>query len=146
MSDIKQLLKDKFEEIYGYEPIGEESNGIGNALSIICQGKYKRRDVIELEDTSIFGNGKSGLVLTTDALCVKDAGNSTTRFIAKYEDIESTYVNEDSFLGTDITALELEMAYGSTYRISIDGLGKYKLMEFIDYARELYQEDDKLVW
>lgn len=102
--------------------------------------------MIDITDTSISSNGKSGLVLTVDSVCVKDSANSTSKFIARYEDIDYTYMNKDRFLGMDITALELNMKYGAKYRISIDAINKEKLMEFIDYAISLYQEDEKLEW
>ncbi len=146
MSDLKSALVAKFEEIFGYAPGDEYAPRVKNAREIICQGRYSKDEIIDITDTSIGSNGKSGLVLTVDSVCVKDAANSTSKFIAKYEDIESTYINEDRFLGVDITALELNMHYGTQYRISIDAISKNKLMNFIDYAASLYQEDDKLEW
>lgn len=146
MSDIKSALKEKFKEIFGFEPGDEYAPRIRNAREIICQGKYEKEDLIDIIDTSISSNGKSGLVLTVDSVCAKDSGNSTSKFIAKYEDIDYTYMNEDRFWGMDITALELNMKYGTQYKISIDAINKDKLMEFIDYAMELYQENDKLEW
>lgn len=145
MSSIKEALKEKFESIFGYEPGDDYEPRVRNARSIICQGKYSKDDIIEIWDTSIGGNGKSGLVLTVDSVCVKDAGNFTTKFIAKYADIHYTHINRDRFLGMDLTALELEMKYGSTYKISIDKMNKDDLMDFIDYAISLYEED-KLEW
>lgn len=146
MSDKKLILINKFEEIFEFTPGDDYEPRVRNAREIICQGKYKKDEIIEIVDTSISSNGKSGLVLTVDSVCVKDAGNSTTKFIAKYEDIDYTRMNEDSFLGVDITALELIMKYGTTYRISIYEHRRDELMEFIDYAIDLYQEDDKLEW
>jgi hypothetical protein len=146
MSDIKSALKGKFEEIFGYAPGDDYAPRVSNAREIICQGKYRKDDLIDITDTSISSNGKSGLVLTVDSVCVKDSANSTSKFIARYEDIDYTYMNEDRFLGMDITALELNMKYGAKYRISIDAINKEKLMEFIDYAISLYQEDEKLEW
>ncbi|WP_256224184.1 hypothetical protein [Paenibacillus sp. 1_12] len=146
MSDLKLAFEDKFEELFGYKPWNGDEKQVRNALEIICQGKSKKDEIIAIIDTSISTNGKSGMVLTLDSVYVKDAGNSTSKFIAKYEDIESTYINEDRFLGVDITALELNTNYGTQYRISIDKISKRKLMEFLDYASSLYQEDDKLEW
>lgn len=146
MSDIKSALCSKFEEIFGYEPGDSYAPRIKNAREIICQGRYTKDEMIDITDTSISSNGKSGLVLTVDSVCVKDAGNSTSKFIAKYEDIADTYINEDRFLGVDITALELNMKYGTQYRISIDAISKRKLQLFLDYAASLHQEDDALEW
>lgn len=146
MSDIKSALRNKFEEIFGYAPGDDYAPRVSNARTIICQGKYSKDDIIEIVDTSISSNGRSGLVLTVDSVCVKDAGNSTSRFIARYEDIDYTYFHEERFLGVDISALELNMKYGTQYRISIDQISKRKLMEFLDYAISLYGEEDKLEW
>lgn len=145
MSSIKEALREEFESIFGYEPGTDYEPRVSNARSIICQGKYSKDDIINIWDTSISANGKSGLVLTVDSICVKDSGNFTNKFIAKYADIDYTHINKDRFLGMDLTALELEMKYGSTYRISIDKMDKDDLMEFIDYAISLYEED-KLEW
>ena len=144
--DIKSALKEKFEEIFGYAPGDDYAPRVNNAKEIICQGKYKKDDMIHITDTSISSNGKSGLVLTIDSVCVKDSANSTSKFIAKYEDIDYTYMNEEKFLGVDITALELNMKFGTKYKISIDKMSKYKLMDFIDYAMTLYEENQKLEW
>lgn len=146
MSDIKMALKEKFQDIFGYAPGDDYAPRINNAREIICQGKYKKDDILDITDTSMGSNGKSGLVLTVDSVCVKDAGNSTSKFIARYADIDYTYMNEDRFLGVDITALELNMKFGTKYRISIDRINKDKLMDFIDYAISLYQEEEKLEW
>lgn len=146
MNDKKTTLIEKFEEIFGYTPGDDYGPRVSNAREVICQGKYRKDEILDITDTSIFSNGKSGLVLTVDSVCVKDAANSTSKFIAKYEDIDYTYMNEDSFLRTDITALELNMKYGETYRISLDAMNKDYLMEFIDYAISLHQEDEELVW
>ena len=146
MSDIKVALQEKFQEIFSFPPGDDYAPRVRNALEIICQGKYRNDDLIDITDTSIMSNGKSGLVLTVDSVCVKDSANSTSQFIARYQDIDYTYMNEDRFLGVDITALELNMKYGAKYKISIDKMNKNKLMEFIDYAVLLYQEDEKLEW
>ncbi|ELC8424877.1 YkgJ family cysteine cluster protein [Clostridium perfringens] len=144
MSEIKELLSKKFEEIFGYEPSCDYMKRVNNAKEIMCQGKYNKEDLIKIFDTSISSNGKSGLVLTVDSVCVKDSANSTSKFIAKYEDIDFTYINREKFLGTDISTLELNMKYGSQYKISICSLAKLK--EFIDYAISLYEENYKLEW
>lgn len=146
LSDIKMALKEKFQDIFGYDPSDDYAPRVNNAREIICQQKYKKDDIISITDTSMGSNGKSGLVLTIDSVCVKDAANSTSKFIAKYADIDYTYMNEERFLGVDITALELNMKFGTKYRISIDAISKNKLMNFIDYAISLYQEDEGLEW
>lgn len=146
MSDIKSALEEKFEELFGYKPWNEDQKQVSNALNIICQGKCGKDGLIAIIDTSISHKGKSGMVLSVDSVYVKDAGNSTSKFMAKYEDIDSTYINEDRFLGVDITALELNMMYGTKYAISMDKLSKKRLKDFFDYARSLYEEDVKLVW
>ncbi len=146
MSDLKSALVAKFEEIFGYTPGDEYAPRVKNAREIICQGRYSKDEMIDITDTSIFSNGKSGLVLTVDSVCVKDSGNFTSKFIAKYEDIESTYIKEERFLGADLSALELNMRYGAKYQISIKAISRNKLMKFIDYAASLYQEDDTLEW
>jgi Fe-S-cluster containining protein len=146
VSDIKSALINKFEEIFGYQPGDDYEPRVRNALEIMCQGQYRKDQLINITDTSISSNGKSGLVLTIDSVCVKDAGNSTSRFIAKYEDIDYTYMKEERFLGVDISALELNMKYGTQYLISIDKINKEKLMEFVDYAMSLYEDDDSLEW
>nr|WP_083953844.1 YkgJ family cysteine cluster protein [Cytobacillus eiseniae] len=146
MSGIKSALEEKFEEIFEYKPWLEDASWVRNAVDYICQGKGKKEDVIAIIDTSISNKGKSGLVLTTDSVCVKESSNFTTKFIARYEDIDYTYINEDRFLGVDITALELNMKYGTQYKISLDQISKRRLMEFLDYASSLYEEEDELVW
>ncbi len=146
MSDLKSALVAKFEEIFGYTPGDEYAPRVKNARAIICQGQYSKDEIIDITDTSIGSNGKSGLVLTIDSVCVKDSANFTSKFIAKYEDIDYTSINEDRFLGLDITALELHMKYGTKYQISIDKISRRKLMDFIDYAISIYQEDDALEW
>ncbi|MDO4793641.1 MAG: hypothetical protein Q3993_05620 [Filifactor alocis] len=147
MSTIKDALIEKFEEIFEFEPEEEAyAPRLKNARSIICQGKYSKDDIIYIWDTSITSSGKTGLVLTVDSVCVKDSANFTTKFIAKYADIDYTYIKTDRFLGSDLTSLELEMKYGSTYRISLHEFSKNDMMEFIDYAISLYKEEDKLEW
>ena len=134
MSDRKVKLTAKFEEIFGYAPGDDYVPRITNALKNICQGWYRESDLVEIIDTSIFSNGTSGMAITIESICVNDFGNSTTKFIAKYADIDSTYIREDSFWGTDITALELNMKDGTVNKISLDKLNRNNLMEFIDYA------------
>lgn len=140
MSDIKSALIEKYEEIFGYAPGDDYAPRVKNAREIMCQGKYNKDDIIDITDTSIMSNGKSGLVLTVDSVCVKDMGNYTSRFIAKYEDIDYTYYDRDK------RVLEINMKFDSKYEISISAINKENLMEFIDYAISLYQEDDKLEW
>lgn len=147
MSTIKEALLKKYEEIFGYIPVEDEYQPrLRNRKEIVCQGKYSQDEIIDFWDTSINLNGKSGLALTIDSICVKDSGNFTTKFIAKYADIDYTHMERDSFLGVDLTKLVLEMKYGSTYEISIDKMDKDDLMDFIDYAISLYEEEDKLEW
>ena len=148
VSDMKEKLVAEFKDIFGYAWNAEDAYEprLLNAKERICQGKYRTSEIIEIVDTSINSNGKEGLVLTVDSVCVKDSGNSTSKFIAKYADIDYTYINEDSFLGVDITALELNMKYGVTYKISITKIDRDDLRAFIDCAKNLYQEDEKLEW
>ncbi|MCP6652160.1 hypothetical protein NL518_29120, partial [Klebsiella pneumoniae] len=82
--------------IFGFAPGDDYAPRVRNALEIICQGKYREADLLDITDTSIMSNGKSGLVLTLDSVCVKDSGNSTSKFIARYEDIDYMHMNEDS--------------------------------------------------
>lgn len=137
-SAINKKLVEKFKDIFGYEPGDDYNLRVSNAREIICQGRYKKGDMIEIVDTSISSNGKSGLVLTIDSICLKDSANVTSKFIAKYEDINYTYINESKFLGMNISTLELNMKFGTTYKISIDAINKAKLKDFIDYAISIY--------
>ncbi|MDM5314939.1 hypothetical protein QUF49_02970 [Fictibacillus sp. b24] len=146
MNNRKLALLNKFEELFGYVPGSDYAPRVKNACAIICQGKYTSEDLIDITDTSVSSNGRSGLVLTVNSVCIRDSANSTTKFIAKYEDIDYTFINEDRFLGMDISALELNMKFGEMYKISIDAIDKSRLMEFIDYAISLYEEDIELVW
>ena len=81
MSDIKSALKEKFEEIFGYEPGDDYAPRVSNAKGIIWQGKYKKDNMIDITDTSISSNGKSGLVFTIGSVCVKDLGNNTPKLM-----------------------------------------------------------------
>ena len=83
MIDVKEQLVAKFREIYGYEAGDDYAPRVRNALAYICQGDYEEEDIVEIVDTSIFSNGKAGMVLTVDAVCVNDLANSTTKFTAK---------------------------------------------------------------
>lgn len=139
MSEVKEKLTSKFGEIFGRAPGDDYEPRVRNALKIICQNEYEEEDLIEIVDTSIFSNGISGMVLTIDSVCVDDLGNSTSEFIAKYEEIDYTYIREDEFWGMDISALELNMKDGTVNKISTDKLDRNKLMDFIDYAMSLYQ-------
>ena len=140
MEDIKTALIERFSSIFGYAPGDVYAPRIRNARSIICQGRYSRHDMIEIWDTSICANGQSGLVLTVESVCVNATENFTSAFIAPYADIEEVYIDEDSFLGVDLTALKLKMKHGGIYEISLDQIDLAKLKEFIEYARVLYQE------
>ena len=139
MCEMKGKLAAKFEEIFGYAPGDNYVPRITNALKSICQGWYRESDLVAIIDTSIFSNGTSGMAITIESICVNDFGNSTTKFIAKYAEIDSTYIREDSFWGTDITALELNMKNGTVNTISLEKPGRQKLKEFIDYAAGVCQ-------
>lgn len=80
MSTIKDALIKKFEEIFEFE-LEEETYAprLKNARSIICQGKYSKDDIIYIWDNSISMEGKAGLVLTVDSVCVKDGTNFTAK-------------------------------------------------------------------
>lgn len=146
---IKLALLQKYEEICGFPPIDDDyAPRIRNILKEVCDGEYTKDQIIDFEDTSVSSNGRSGVVFTTEALCVKDKGNSTSKFIAKFEDIDYTYLNEERFLGVDISTLELHMKYGATYKLSITmSIFSLKRMQrLIDYAISLYEDNDKLEW
>ena len=141
-SDLKEKLVAKFVELFGYAPGDDYEPRIRNALATICQDEYAEEELVEIVDTSILSNGKAGLVLTVDAVCVDDSANNTSRFIANYEDIDYTYIRKDEFWGMDISALELNMKDGTVNKISIDKLNREKLMDFIDYAMSLGGGDE----
>ncbi|MDD4309218.1 MAG: hypothetical protein PHO32_02460 [Candidatus Cloacimonetes bacterium] len=146
MESIKELLIKKFAEITGNEPIEDEwEPRIRNMLSIVCQNRYKQEDIVTLTDTGIGNNGGAGIVLTTDAICVKDWGNSTKRFIARFRNIEYCLMEEDSFLGMDFTKLELHMKSGAVYKLSttIIGMDLAQMQELIEYAMSLQDDGDE---
>lgn len=149
ISPIKHALLQKYEEICGFPPIDDDyAPRIRNMLKEICNGEYTKDQIIDTQDTSISSNGHSGIVFTTEAICVKDKANSTSKFIAKFEDIDYTYLKEERFLGTDISTLELHMKYGATYKLSItlSIFSLKRMQKLIDYAVSLYAENDKLEW
>ena len=75
MDKMKKLLIEKYEQITGFEPIEEDyMPRIRKMLSTICKGRYTKEQIVDSNDTSIFSNGASGMVFTTEALCVKDKG------------------------------------------------------------------------
>ena len=112
-------------------------------LSTICKGRYSKEQIVDSNDTSIFGNGASGMVFTTEALCVKDAGNSTSQFIARFKDIKYCSMDEDSIFGVDISAIKLHMRSGAVYRLSttLDGLDLAQMQELIEHAMHLHDLD-----
>ena len=140
---MKKLLIEKYEQITGFEPIEEDyAPRIRKMLSTICKGRYTKEQIVDSNDTSIFSNGASGMVFTTEALCVKDAGNSTSQFIARFKDIRYCSMDEDSFLGVDISAVKLHMRSGAVYRLSttLDGMDLEQMKEWIEYAMQLHAE------
>lgn len=144
MDNMKKLLIEKYEEITGFEPIEEDYvPRIRKMLSTICKGRYTREQIVDCNDTSILSNGASGMVFTTEALCVKDTGNSTSQFIARFKDIRYCSMDEDSFLGVDISAVKLHMRSGAVYRLSttLDGLDLEQMKEWIEYAMQLHAEE-----
>ena len=143
MDKMKKLLIEKYEQITGFEPIEEDyAPRIRKMLSTICKGRYTKEQIVDSNDTSIFSNGASGMVFTTEALCVKDAGNSTSQFIARFKDIRYCSMDEDSFLGVDISAVKLHMRSGAVYRLSttLDGMDLEQMKEWIEYAMQLHTE------
>lgn len=146
MDKMKKLLIEKYEQITGFEPIEEDyMPRIRKMLSTICKGRYTKEQIVDSNDTSIFSNGASGMVFTTEALCVKDKGNSTSQFIARFKDIRYCSMDEDSFLGVDISALKLHMRSGAVYRLSttLDGMDLEQMQEWIEYAMQLHALDEE---
>lgn len=146
MDKMKELLIEKYEQITGFEPIEEDyMPRIRKMLSTICKGRYTKEQIVDSNDTSILSNGASGMVFTTEALCVKDKGNSTSQFIARFKDIRYCSMDEDSFLGVDISALKLHMRSGAVYRLSttLDGMDLEQMQEWIEYAMQLHALDEE---
>lgn len=144
MDNIKELIIEKYHQITGFEPIVEDYEPrIKKMLSTICKGRYSKEQIVDSNDTSIFGNGASGMVFTTEALCVKDAGNSTSQFIARFKDIKYCSMDEDSIFGVDISAIKLHMRSGAVYRLSttLDGLDLAQMQELIEHAMHLHDLD-----
>lgn len=139
MLEAKKVLEENFQEIFGYEPGDDYEERVYNSLRKICKGSYTQEELVDITDTSVFSDGKEGVVLTYDAICMKDSANSTSSFIAKYKDIDYTHIKEDSFLGLDITALEINMRSGEVYRFSLERPRRGELQEFLDFAAEWYQ-------
>ncbi|HOH97143.1 MAG TPA: hypothetical protein PL188_02415 [Candidatus Cloacimonadota bacterium] len=141
MDNIKSLMIEKYSQIMGYEPIvdGYEPR-IKRMLSTICKGRYSKEQIVDSNDTSIFSNGASGIVFTTEALCVKDAGNSTSQFIARFKDIKYCSMNEDSIFGVDISAIKLHMRSDAVYRLSttLANMNLDQMQELIEHAMHLY--------
>jgi len=146
MDNIKKLIIEKYHQITGFEPIVENYEPrIKKMLSTICKGRYSKEQIVDSNDTSIFGNGASGMVFTTEALCVKDAGNSTSQFIARFKDIKYCSMDEDSIFGVDISAIKLHMRSGAVYRLSttLDGLDLAQMQELIEHAMHLHDLDEE---
>jgi len=153
MNDIKKALLQKYKEIYNeiynyneiyghdYTPLFSEKQ-LQNAISIICQGKYSSEDIIDIDDTSLNWNGKSGMVLTVDAVCIKETFD---KVIAKYEDIADVHLKKKKFLGDLQYTIIFKMKYGSEYTFLSSNNPKC-MMSLIRYAISLYEEDDKLEW
>ena len=144
MDNIKKLIIEKYHQITGFEPIVENYEPrIKKMLSTICKGRYSKEQIVDSNDTSIFGNGASGMVFTTEALCVKDAGNSTSQFIARFKDIKYCSMDEDSIFVVDISAIKLHMRSGAVYRLSttLDGLDLAQMQELIEHAMHLHDLD-----
>jgi hypothetical protein len=54
-------------------------------------------------------------------------------------------MDEDSFLGVDISTLKLHMRSGAVYRLSttLDGLDLEQMQEWIEYAMQLHALDEE---
>ena len=54
-------------------------------------------------------------------------------------------MDEDSFLGVDISALKLHMRSGAVYRLSttLDGMDLEQMQEWIEYAMQLHALDEE---
>ena len=144
MDNIKELIIEKYHQITGFEPIVEDYEPrIKKMLSTICKRRYSKEQIVDSNDTSIFGNGASGMVFTTEALCVKDAGNSTSQFIARFKDIKYCSMDEDSIFGVDISAIKLHMRSGAVYRLSttLSGMDLAQMQELIEHAMHLHDLD-----
>jgi hypothetical protein len=145
MDNIKKLMIEKYYQITGFEPINDDwEPRIKRMLSTICKGRYTKEQIVETKDASILGNGSSGMVFTTEALCVKDAGNSTSQFIAPFKDIKYCSMDEDSIFGVDISAIKLHMRSGAVHRLSttLPNLSLEQMQELIEYAIHLHDLDD----
>ena len=127
--DNKQLLTEKFEEIFGYQAGHIESKVMNNALQIICKGCCRASDVLTVFDTSILSSGKSGIVLTDKGVYVKDSANFTGKFSALYSDILRT----DIRMSGSTKVIMLKMKSGACYEISVSRMPD-NLKRFIDYA------------
>lgn len=138
MSLKKEALIIKFKEIFNYEAEEDFMPKSKNARKYICQGKYKMDELIKIFDTSVLSNGKTGLVLTKDSVCVKDSANYTSKFIVKYEDINKVYLNEEHSIGSELSSIDIELRYGKHYQVSILDEKQSQILEFIEFAKELY--------
>lgn len=149
MESIKELLIKKYAELIGYDPGEEEwEPRITNMLEIAGQGRYTRDDIVTITDTGLGSNGGAGILFTTDAICVKDWGNSTKRFIARFQDIEYCLMEEESFLGMDFTKLELHMKSDEVFKLSttLHGTNLDQMQELIEYAMELHDQAEDEAW
>ncbi len=144
MDNVKELIIERFSQITGNEPIVDDYEPrIKRMLSTICKGRYVKEQIVDTHDTSIFSNGASGIVFTTEALCVKDAGNSTSQFIARFKDIKYCSMDEDSIFGVDISAIKLHMRSGAVYRLSttLANMNLDQMQALIEHAMHLYDLD-----
>ena len=128
-------LESKFAEIYGYSAGDSYEIRIFNALESICRGQCREEEIIEIFDTSVFSNGKAGLVLGCDSIYVNDVANFTPKFNLQYSDIAEMKIEGDRFLGLDLTALIITSKSGREYKVSINPSGLEKLKSFLEYAR-----------
>lgn len=141
MDNVKEQIIERFSQITGNEPIVDDYEPrIKRMLSTICKGRYVKEQIVDTNDTSIFSNGASGIVFTTEAICVKDAGNSTSRFIARFKDIKYCSMDEDSIFGVDVSSIKLHMKSGSVYRLStcLEGLNLGQMQALLEYACTLH--------
>lgn len=154
MTDHESSLRTKCKELMGESHFRkEEAARIQKALKYICQGKYTQANIVDVMDTTFTSSGKVGLVLTTDAICLRHEFVSPPcgplvinilkpyTFIARYEDIaESTIVHGKS-LWTEYSEIILLMKSGLQYKIGkgVLFINKDKLNSFINYAVSLFK-------
>lgn len=140
MDRMKQLMFENYALVTGFEPFEDDwEPRIKRMLSTICRGRYTREQIVFTRDNSILDNGSSGMVFTTEALCVKDGANSTHSFIAPYKEIERCEFDKDSIFGVDISAIEIFMKSGEKYRLStcLGALNLRQMQKILENAVEL---------